>query len=290
MLAVTREARRDREQREGGRMTGWSTKDADEELATRVIELALRVPVIQHDDRAGISEYDLKILYPGGRTAAAEVVSTRDQARMSLAIAAGKRGYSRCSELTRIWIVEALPGTNIRKNATGIRALLFQLEQAKTKRLSRADRHPLTTIMLDLGIDSCWSSAPTHRHPPGFYITPDSFATWAGDGESARKFSEDFLADEKQADVLAKLRRAEADERHAVIILTADELGPFTAIDGGALPISAPVLPPEVDWLWVIASRSLPARAVFWRPGGPWSEVVMTEEAWSALAQQPSDP
>ena len=51
-------------------MNGWSTKDTDEELATRVIQLALRVPVIQHDDRAGTSQYDLKILYPGGRAGA----------------------------------------------------------------------------------------------------------------------------------------------------------------------------------------------------------------------------
>jgi hypothetical protein len=45
-------------------MTAWSTKDADEELATRVIRLALRVPVIHHDDRSGASKYDLKIVYP----------------------------------------------------------------------------------------------------------------------------------------------------------------------------------------------------------------------------------
>jgi hypothetical protein len=83
-------------------MTGWSTKDADEELATRVIQLALHVPVIQHDDRAGTSKYDLKILYPGGRTGAVEVVSTRDQSRMSLTRAAGKRGYARCAELNRL--------------------------------------------------------------------------------------------------------------------------------------------------------------------------------------------
>lgn len=263
-------------------MTGWSTKDADEELATRVIQLALHVPVIQHDDRAGTSEYDLKILYPGGRTGAAEVISTRDQARMSLTSAAGKRGYAWCSELTRLWIVSAFPGTNIHKNAKGIRALLAQLERAKANRLSRADRHPLTTIMLDLGIGSCWSATPTPKHPPGFSVTLDAFGAWVGDGGSVRKFCEEFLADEKQADVLAKLRQAEADERHAVIILTADELGPLTAIDDGALPTSAPALPPEVDWLWVVASHSLPARTVFWRPGGPWSEIVMTEEAWSA--------
>ncbi len=144
--------------------------------------------------------------------------------------------------------------------------------------------------MLDLGIGSCWSSAPTPKHPPGFSVTPDAFAAWVGDGDRVRKLCEEFLADELQADVLAKLRQAEADERHAVIILTADKLGPFTAIDGGAFPTSAPVLPPEVDWLWVVTSHSLPARAIFWRPGGPWSEVIMTKEAWSTPAQQPSDP
>lgn len=263
-------------------MTGWSTKDTDEEVATRVIQHALRVPVIRHDDRAGTSEYDLKILYLGGSTGAAEVVSTRDQDRMSLTKAAGKRGYTRCTELTRLWTIAAIPGTTIRKNAKSIRALLVELELAQLNQLSRADRHPLTTVMLNLGVGSCWSSAPTPKHPAGFYVTPDAFAAWVGDGESVRKFCEEFLADEKEADVLAKLRRAKADERHAVMIITADALGPFTAIDGGALPTSPPVLPPEVDWLWAIVSHSLPARAIFWRPGGPWSEIAMTEEAWSA--------
>ena len=49
-----------------------------QDLAVQVIQLALHVPVINHDDRAGSSKYDLKILYPGGRAGAAEVVSTRD--------------------------------------------------------------------------------------------------------------------------------------------------------------------------------------------------------------------
>jgi hypothetical protein len=163
-----------------------------------------------------------------------------------------------------------------------MRALLAQAEQAKADRLSGAARHPLTDTMLALGIGSCWSSVPTPKHPPGFYVTLEASAAWVGDGESVRKFCEQFLADADQADVLAKLRQAHADERHAVIILTADEPGPFTAVDGAAMPISAPVLPPEVDWLWIITSQSLPARSVFWRPGGPWSEIVLTAEAWSA--------
>jgi hypothetical protein len=263
-------------------MTARSTKDEDEELATRVIRLALCVPVIQHDDRSGTSKYDLQIAYPGGRIGAAEVVSTRDKAGRSLASAAGKRGYTQCSELTRLWIVSALPGTNIRKNAKDIRELLAQIEQAGFDRLSRADRYPLTTTMLALGIGSCWSTVPTPRHPPGFYATPEASADWVGDGESVRKFCETFLVAADQADVLDKLRQAKADETHAVVILTLDALGPFTAIDGGALPTSAPVLPLEVNWLWIVAAQSLPARAVFWRPGGPWSEVILTAEAWSA--------
>jgi len=262
-------------------MAGWSAKDADEDLALKIIQVALHVPVISDDDRAGTSKYDLKILYPGGRTGAAEVVSTRDPARTSLARAAGKRGYTRCSELTRLWMVAAFPETNIRENAKGVCSLLAQLEQAKANRLSRTDRHPLTGAMLDLGIGSCSSSPPTAKHPPGFYVTPDALAAWVGDGDSAQRFCEGFLADEKRSDVLAKLRDADADEKHAVVILTPDELGPYTAIDGGARPTGAPGLPPGVGWLWMIASHSLPVPAVFWRPGGRWAELVMGEDSWS---------
>jgi len=73
----------------------WSTKDADENLALRVLQCALRVPVTVHDDRAGNSKYDLTIHYSDGRRGAEEVVSARDKGRMSLVAVVTKRGYTK---------------------------------------------------------------------------------------------------------------------------------------------------------------------------------------------------
>jgi len=59
---------------------------------------------------------------------------------MSLTSAAGKRGYTRCSELTRLWIVSAFSGNEHPQECEGYtRALLAGLEQVKADRLSRAD-------------------------------------------------------------------------------------------------------------------------------------------------------
>jgi hypothetical protein len=172
-------------------------------------------------------------------------------------------------------MAHVLPGTVIRQIEDETHSLLIKLERIGIDKLSRTDRHSLTVTMNNLGIGSCWSAMPTAKHPPGFYIWPDVSASWVGDGDVVRRFCEEFLAEANQADVLLKLDQAAADERHAVIILTVDQLGHHTAIDTDALPTTAPFLPPEVDWLWIIASKSPPVRAIYWRPGGPWSDVTL---------------
>jgi hypothetical protein len=252
----------------------WSTKDADEELALRVLRAALRVPVTVHDDRSGNSKYDLEIHYSDGRRGAAEVVSTCDKSRMSLIAAVAKRGYTKYDKLTRLWIVQVIPGTIIRDIASEMRSLLVRLEEAGIHQLTWSGRGNLRTAMLSLGIDACWSQGPTEQHPPGFYVSPDAFGGWVGDGDSALRFCEEFLTDENQADVLAKLNQEPAEERHAVVILTTDQIGPYIAIDTGGLPTRPPELPWEVDWLWVIASKPQPpVRAIYWGPSGQWSDV-----------------
>ncbi len=76
------------------RMSCWSTKDADEDLASLVLRTVLGVAVAVHDDRSGHSKYDLQIRYPAGRIGAAEVVSTRDQNRTALVQAVAKRAVT----------------------------------------------------------------------------------------------------------------------------------------------------------------------------------------------------
>jgi hypothetical protein len=71
-----------------------------------------------------------------------------------------------------------------------------------------------------------------------------------GDGEEIRLFSENFLGDPDQSDVLEKLARSEADERHAVVIATDGQLGLHTAVDMGLTLGQPPALDSCVDWLW----------------------------------------
>ena len=44
-------------------------------------------------------------------------------------------------------------------------------------------------------IRSCMSHPATASHPPGFYLLSDAWASWVGDGEDIRRYSEAFLAD-----------------------------------------------------------------------------------------------
>ncbi len=91
------------------------------------------------------------------------------------------------------------------------------------------------------------------------------------------QFCENFLISDSGRPKVDKVRRAEADERHVVILLTPDQLGPHTAIDTGELPTHSPDLPKGLDWLWVIASKPPPIRAIYWNPAGHWSEAVVAK-------------
>jgi hypothetical protein len=154
--------------------------------------------------------------------------------------------------------------------------LLRQLESQGIEKVADSDHGDVRLILKKLGIESCSSTQPTAKHPPGFYLMPNVLTAWVGSGDDVVQFCESFLTDDVGSSKADKLRRAEtADERHVVIILTADQLGPHTAVDTGELPTHPPDLPQGVDWLWVIASKSPPVRAVYWSPAGQWSETLV---------------
>jgi hypothetical protein len=259
-----------------------STKDADEELARLVLESALHVPV-KHVDKSPLQGmYDLKIRYEGERFGAGEVVSARDEVGTALETAAARLGYTKCNELTHRWTVVVKSGTILRNIHRGIPALLSELERLGIDYVRRFDRRfapsgfeSIGTDLDEFGIELCSSGRPTSKHPPGFYLWPAALAAWVGDGDSAAEFCEQLLANEAYEDVLSKLRKSHADERHAVIVLTFGQVGPHTAIDTGALPSRPPALPDGIDWLWIIASKAPPTRAIYWNPVVGWSEVTL---------------
>lgn len=258
-------------------MQRWSTKDADEELASRVLQTTLSAPVISHDDRAGHSKYDLEIEYPDGRRGAAEVVSARDPDRTELSRASARLGYTQDEKLNQLWVVRVTPGTRIRHIRSRLPALLVSLESRAIRDIRRFDHGDMADAVCRLGIHGCSAYPSTAKHPPGYYVLPDAFASWAGDGDDVAQFCGEFLADDKQADVLAKLRKSDLNERHAIIILTTDQLGPHTVVDMGLLPRIPPIMPADIDWLWVIASKAPPVRASYWHRTQGWSNVMLSQ-------------
>jgi hypothetical protein len=259
-----------------------STKDADEELARLVLKRALRTRVKRVDKSPLQGMYDLEVCYPDGRLGACEVVSARDETRTALETAASRRGYTRCNELSRLWMVIVKPGTILKNIRHRVPSLLAQLEcqgidhmRGVNHRYVPSEFGGLGTNLDKLGIESCSSCRPTSKHPPGFLLWPGVLADWVRDGDSVTGFCEQLLADSSCQDVLDKLRGSNADERHVVVILTFSQVGPHTAIDTGAFPSSPPELPDGIDWLWIIASKAPPVRAVYWKPMDGWSEVAL---------------
>lgn len=82
-----------------------------------------------------------------------------------------------------------------------------------------------------------------------------------------------FLAEPQQADVLRKLNRSDALERHAFIIFPVFTTAPFSVVDPlwrGDAPNVAPALPAEVTHVWLGSLWSI-ATGLRLCPVGGWS-------------------
>ena len=252
-----------------------STKDADEELACLVLGTVLGVPVERVDKEPLQGHHDLEIYYPDGRIDAGEVVSVRDPQWMRLIHSLSCRSYTECANLTRLWFVLVKPAASLKD--LEIPSLLRELEAEGIDRISDLGYASMQLMLRKLGIENCSSSAPTERHPPGFYVMPKVLTAFVGDGDGAVQFCERLLATDLGRSKVDKLRRAEATERHLVIILTPHQLGPHTAIHTGEMPTQPPDLPYGVDWLWLIAAEwSAGTRVIYLSPAGQWAETVVT--------------
>lgn len=255
-----------------------STKDADEDLARLFLASVLRVPVTVHDRRSGHSMHDLEIAYGDGRRGAAEVVSARTAKQAAQLAAVRRAGYTADRRLRHTWIARVPPDTVIKRVLPLLPEFIAELEQAGITDLSRNRYYgpQMHARLRALHVTSAQTYPPTAGHQPGFYVYPEATGTWVGDGEEIRLFCEEFLAGPAQADVLRKLADADADERHAVVIATQNQLGLHTAVDLGLVPRRSPDLDSCIDWLWVIASQNLPARGCYWTPHHGWATAVLT--------------
>jgi hypothetical protein len=159
-----------------------SIKAGDELLARILLQHVLGATVAQHDDGSAPSMYDLDIVYPDGRRAAAEVVSTRDASAMSQAAATQREVYTAVAALRSTWFVMMRPEAHVRTLRRKLPAILTDLERRDVSRVAYRSFESHQRGLADLGIAGCWPTSQSRRSP-GFYLLSDWKFEWGGDGD-----------------------------------------------------------------------------------------------------------
>lgn len=264
-------------------MSQRATKHGDERLAQVLLESALDAHVTPHDDGSVPSMYDLEIRYRDGRLAAAEVVSTRDRRAIRLEAATSKNRYTSITGLLYTWFVMVAPSAQVRRVRQHLPAALAHLERHRVHRLSYRSFVLRQSGLADLGVTGCWSTAPTAQHPPGYYLLSDFKSEWGGEGDEIVRRCDEFLP--AVPDVASKLVRSDLAERHAVVVVTVDWVGPFGGIQYGPVPTRSPILPKGIDRLWLVTLRCPPIRALYWLGDGIWREITLTADHLAGAAK-----
>lgn len=250
-----------------------------------MITAALGHPVRQHDDGSRPGMHDLDIDLPDGTVAAVEVTAAADPASIELwNIVNGGDDRWIVPELAGGWMVSLLPSARAKRVKAELPDLLRQLEDAGDVRFGfgwREPGHPRLVALKDLGAVS--GSRGDTDFPGVIYLTIELPRERQGgfvstEASAVGLWLADFLAHPQQADVLAKLARSGADDRHAFVILPGFTTAPFAVSDllwreDGPLPSSPPVLPAEVTHVWLVSTWNI-GTGLRWSPDGGWQHFT----------------
>jgi len=267
-------------------MNNLSIKAGDELLARAVLQQVLGAIVTQNDDGSAPSMYDLDIAYPDGRLAAAEVVSTRDAQAMSLEAATHRKVYTEVVALKSTWFVMMRPEAQVRTLRRKLPAVLTDMEERGVSRAAYRSFESHQMGLAGLGIAGCWSTSASQRRP-GFYLLSDWKFEWGGEGDDIVHRCDEFIR--AVPDVTQKLRASNRLERHIVIVVTPDWVGPFGGIQHGPLPGLAPTLPDGINGVWLVTLRQPPVRVLYWRVGDIWREAEVADQLSSARTRTGPD-
>lgn len=253
----------------------------EEEWVRQLISAALDVRVDQHDDGSLPGMYDLDISHRDQPRAAVEVTAAADQE--SIEIWNLMNGGGRwCEEgLVGGWMVELHPQARAKRLRRELPDLLRSLELQSVTEVPRPTWHVLRrlerTLAEDLGVVSARQGGTDF--PGSIYVTLhqplDQMAGFVSEsGEPLVEWLGTFLRGERQGDVLDKLARSGATERHAFVLLPGFTTAPFVVQDllmrdDGPVPSSDPDLPDAVTHVWAASTWST-GDVFHWDPNGKW--------------------
>ena len=250
-----------------------------------MIQQALGVSVVQHDDGSAPRMYDLEILHDDRPPAAVEVVAAADPASIELWNILNSGGRWQAEGIEGGWMVALDPliahARRIERELPGLLAQLETLELREVRPHRR--RGPLEDLASDLGIVSASQSGTDY--PGSIYITlqlaPERSGGFVADnGDALASWLSHFLHEPKQKDVRDKLASSGAQERHAFVYLPGFTTAPFSASDllmrdGAPLPLEIPRLPDEVTHVWAVSTWSS-GEGFRWSPEAGWAKFAKT--------------
>jgi hypothetical protein len=255
--------------------------DLDEYEAWARARLAPLLGPLRRVDRRGgpLGLHDFEADLADGSVAALEVTGEVDEQRRSLAAAAERRLASvTLPGSSSLWLVELAAGAQVSAiRRPELRRLLGDLEAGG--RRSAHDlgdyRDPFVGRLRALGIESVYAVKANAGHEGTALVGPGTYGGWGWDGPAIDRWLGELLASGRGANKLGKLGRAEATQRHLVVVLDPFSqaglgvtLGLTARHERGAADHALPALvPPQPAHPRVAASR---ARG---DPGGPWLDA-----------------
>jgi hypothetical protein len=258
----------------------------EEAWAQAMISAELGLPVEKHDDGSSPGMYDLRI-DPKGRWGAVEVTAYADpESTETWNLMNGSKEVWVVDGLSGGWLVTVLPSCRVRQLKAELPTLLRRLEATGITSLDLANwptsawLEPLTER---LGIASAHQEGTSQ--PGSVYLTLELASERVGalvstNGDAIAAWCGDFLCEPKQADVLDKLRRSGASERHAFIFVPGLTPAPWPVpdllmADPVPLPTLAPDLASEVTHAWVTSTWST-TTGLRWSPDAGWRHFSKT--------------
>ena len=181
------------------------------------------------------------------------------------------------------WLVNVTPQADARelRKSTGLVALLRDMEQQGESSASALSdyRDPWRDRLEAFGIQSLHGLEGSAR-PGAVYVVPGIVASYGWVRPTADKWIIDFLASELGTNKLNKLGKADAAERHLVVLIHPDTdaglgiAGSLADLRDGAVGDDLPsaVPPSPLTHLWLIAPTD-PPRAFRWTDISGWAVV-----------------
>jgi hypothetical protein len=253
-----------------------------EQWAQHIIQKELNRPVVVHDDGSQPSMYDLRIGAVEAPDVAIECVGAVDSVFTETWNVGPGKGPLR-PKVKGDWIIGIAQGADIRKIRRHIEPILQSLEEQEISEvrvghlLERDDSGLLEELeSLDIRYVRCFCMPGTglvHMTPEGVGGGVDST------GNALPQWTEEFLRDPKQEDVLFKLRHTSAQERWVFVPVTFGgapwPVWSYLTGELDCLPATEPSLPPPVTGIWVASTFG--THGVRWDSAG-WRSFRIREE------------